>query len=195
MCRSLKITGVSSLPVTLQTVKAHLRVLHNDDDSQIGELIAAGVDDFERRTGRAFSRQTGTLSLSEFPDGSIAIPRPPLVSVESITYVDSGGVQQTLSPADYVVSSVGAPGLVSPVTSLSSWPVALERAGSVVVSFTAGDPAVCSKRIRHALLLWVDLHYHKNDETTAKRIESRIESVLSGQSLRHPGLNSLTVTD
>jgi uncharacterized phiE125 gp8 family phage protein len=188
--RSLKILDVSTVPLTVATAKEYLRVLHNDDDTQIENLIAAGVEEFEQRTGRAFSAMSAELRLSEFPCGSISIPRPPLVAVSSITYTNRAGEVVTLDSSEYTVDTSHAPGLVStPV----DWPVNLERPGSIVVSFTAGDPDNCSKRILNALLLWLDLHYHDNDGPTAARLTARIDAILSDRALHAPGLQSVTV--
>lgn len=204
--RTLTVLTVGTLPIDLATAKTRLRVRHADDDSTITAMIAAGVEEFEQRTGRAFSRITAKFGLSQFPvsqtacnarlsdTNSIAIPRPPLISVESITYLDSAGVVQTLSPSAYVVSTAGAPAMISLAPGYS-WPVALVRPNSILISFTAGDPANASPRIRDALLLWLDLQYHEQEPATAARIQARIDSILMNKSLRHPGLESMTVTN
>lgn len=204
--RTLTVLSVGTLPIDLATAKNRLRIRHSDDDSTIAAMIAAGVEEFEQRTGRAFSRITAKFGLSQFPGpqnacqtrlasrDAIAIPRPPLISVESITYLDSDGVMQTLSPSTYVVSTAGAPAMISLAPGYS-WPIALVRHDSIVISFTAGDPANISPRIRDALLLWLDLQYHEQNEVTAARIQSRIDSILMNKSLRHSGLESMTVTN
>lgn len=189
--KSLKISGVGAMPISLAAAKAHLRVLHEDDDAVITNLILAAVDEFEQRTGRAFSAITAQLRLSEFPDDAIAIPRPPLQAVSSITYTTSAGVV-TMPAGDYVVDATHSPGLI---THVSTWPAAIDRPGSIVISFTAGNPAACSARIKNAILLWLDLHYHEQKEDTARRTKERIDGILSDRSIHHPDLAGLTVQD
>lgn len=191
MLRSLKIVTVGTLPITLATAKAHLRILHDDDDAQITNLIAAGVEEFEQRTGRAFCAITAQLRMNEFPAEAIAIPRPPLQAVSSITYTTAAGVV-TLAAETYTVDATHSPGLITPIT---SWPTAIDRPGSIVVSFTAGNPAACSARIKNALLLWLDLHYHDNKDDTARRISSRIDAILADRCIHAPDLSGLTVQD
>ena len=191
MLRSLKIVTVGTLPITLATAKAHLRILHDDDDAQITNLIVAGVEEFEQRTGRAFSAITAQLRMNEFPAEAIAIPRPPLQAVSSITYTTAAGVV-TLAADNYTVDATHSPGLITPTT---SWPTAIDRPGSIVVSFTAGNPAACSARIKNALLLWLDLHYHDSKDDTARRISSRIDAILADRCIHAPDLSGLTVQD
>jgi uncharacterized phiE125 gp8 family phage protein len=181
---------VGTLPVSLATAKAHLRVLHNDDDTQIGNLIAAGVEELEQKTGRAFSAISAQLSLSEFPDGPIAIPRPPLVAVSSITYATSAG-SVTLPAGDYTVDASHTPGLITPRI---SWPsTAIDRPGSIVVSFTAGDPANCSRRVQNALLVWLDMNYHEFPWLESRRMAERIAAVVDGVTLHYSDFAGLTV--
>lgn len=189
--QSLKITNVGTLPLTLAEAKAHLRVLHTDDDAQISALIAAAVDEFEQRTGRAFSAITAQLRLNQFPEYEIAIPRPPLQAVSSITYTTAAGVV-TLAAEAYSVDATHSPGLITPT---NGWPAAIDRPGSIVVSFTGGNPAGCSARIKNALLLWLDLHYHEQKEDTARRMTERIDGILSDRSIHYPALAGLTVQD
>ena len=195
MVASLKITNVDTLPLTLQVVKNHLRVLHDDHDVLINDLIAAGCEEFDQTTGRAFASQTCEFRADCFPDGTdpLWLPRPPVVSVESVEYYDSAGTLTELDVADYLVDTHTSPARIVPT---ESWPISADRPGAVIVSYTAGNPASAPKRITNALLLWVDLHYHANHlEPTAARIQRRIEAVLREKSLRHDGLRCVTVTD
>jgi len=129
-------------PLTLDEVKAHLRVDHTDDDSLIQLYITAArtyVDGPEGFLGRAVVTQTWELVLDAFPDVEIKIPLPPLQTVDSIKYDDPAGNEQAVSTANYYVDNVSEPGWVVPVSGIS-WPTPLDAINSVRVRFTAGYP-------------------------------------------------------
>lgn len=101
-----------ALPVHLNDVKNHLKqdVDLTADDALITAQILAAVDVIETATGanvrrhRVILASTFELKLCAFPGGGvIEIPRTPLVSVSSITYVDTAGDAQTLATTAYSV--------------------------------------------------------------------------------------------
>src|ERR1035441_1232289 len=70
----------------------------------------------------------GVLQLNA---GVITLPRAPVVSVQSIIYLDGTGVQQTLDLTKYVVTT-GAPGRIAPVFG-QIWPVTLPQVAAVSI--------------------------------------------------------------
>lgn len=100
------ISQTGSEPVDLSDVKAQLRVDHTDEDNYLTKLITKARAVIEKETGRALRRQVWDLYLDEFPsDGCpIILPKPPLVSVDFIKYVDDNGSLQTLSTSIYQVA-------------------------------------------------------------------------------------------
>jgi hypothetical protein len=79
--------------------------------------------------------------LTAVPQGKtgyeIFLPKPPLVTVNSIKYIDQNGVQQTLATDQYLVDTVSEPGRVTPAYG-TSWPSTREQANAVEVSFNCG---------------------------------------------------------
>ena len=69
--------------------------------------------------------------------GVIRLPRPPLQSVSSITYLDVTGVQQTLDPSLYLVDVASDPGRVTPSFE-QLWPFTRAQISAVSIHFTAG---------------------------------------------------------
>lgn len=109
------------------------------DDPYIAGVIQSARELVERDTGRALLTQEWTLTLDAFPcDGeAIRIPRPPLQTVDAITYVDENGDTQTVPSDDYVVDTSGVVATIT-LDPEASWPSTLDQRGAVTVEFTAG---------------------------------------------------------
>jgi len=155
------VTSPSQVVVPLDDMKKHLNVDHTDDDTYIAALTAAvtqHLDGRDGRLGRALVSQTWDYALDNFCcagsyygssrtyfDGSfrglprIEIPLAPLLSVESVKYYDTGGIQQTLDPTNYSVIGIGGASLGCVVLNSGvSWPAISVRPESVVLRFSAG---------------------------------------------------------
>jgi hypothetical protein len=103
----------------------------------------------------------GVLALNS---GIITFPRAPVVSVQSVVYLDANGVTQTWSPSNYVVTP-GAPGRMSP-TFGTIWPVTLPVIGAVSIQFTAGygpDGTTVVESDQQAVLMYLG-HLWENRE-------------------------------
>src|SRR5690606_5862993 len=97
----VQVSKTATLPVALADVKQHLRVEIAQDDDYITSLINAAVEYIEQETGRDFFGRTWDLVLPGFPRGKIELPRPPLLSVDSVTYHDTANASQTLDSSEY----------------------------------------------------------------------------------------------
>lgn len=96
-----EVTAPTTEPVSLVEAKAHLRVDVADDDTLITALIVAARQTAETYTHRAIPAQTWDLKLDSFfdrdyyADGAIWLPKPPVSSITSVTYLDGAGASQT----------------------------------------------------------------------------------------------------
>ncbi len=129
-------TAPDDEPVSLAEAKLHLRVDMTDDDDLITGLITAAREWSEGYQNRAYITQTITLTLDEFPE-TFELPQAPLISVTSIKYIDTAGVQQTLSTDVYDVDTESEPGRVALAYS-QCWPTIRGDINSVEVIFQAG---------------------------------------------------------
>ncbi len=129
-------------PLHIDPVILHLRLPTRDEDSLVNDLIATARQECEEYTRRQLLAATWELKLDSFPgnNGAIELPRPPLVSVASITYKDTAGATQTLSAASYVVDNVSEPGRVSPAYGYY-WPSVYGEANAVTITYVAGHAA------------------------------------------------------
>jgi len=130
-----------STAVSLDEAKRQLRVLTSDEDMAIGEYLDAAIafcDGREGVLGRALITQSWEWRIHDFPAGGvIRLPLPPLQSVESIKYLDTGGVEQTLSTDIYNVESSTRDGVVWRAYS-KTWPSVRNVPYAVRIAFTAG---------------------------------------------------------
>lgn len=137
MARLELLTAPAADPVTLAETKLRLRVDSAADDAGLARLITAATRHVEQLTRRALVTQSWALVLDAFPCGSIRVPLPPLVSVESVSYVDADGVTQTLDPSAYLVDRFGMLGQIHCAYGLD-WPTTRAQPMAVRVEFTAG---------------------------------------------------------
>ena len=123
-------------PVTTLDVKTMLPLTGTDFDTRIDLLIPALRLQAEQITNRSLALSTWQIKLDSFPD-EIRLLWPPIVSITSITYVDTAGVTQTLASSAYVLDSHSEPGWVIPATD-TEWPDTYDTANAVTVNYTAG---------------------------------------------------------
>jgi uncharacterized phiE125 gp8 family phage protein len=146
----------------------HLRAPGGDaEDAYIESLIVTSLRMAERITRRSLYPTTWALTLERFPAGAIAIPRPPLQSVVSITYIDTDGIEQTLDPARYQVRAAQGPlaarGRILPAYG-ETWPATRCQMDAVTVTFVAGYAQV-PEDITHARLLIIGELYKQRSES------------------------------
>ena len=127
----------SAEPLSLAEAKLHLRVDADitEEDGLIAALIVTARQQAEHRTGRALVSQQWRLGLDQFPDDSLELPKPKLVSVQSVTYLDSNGTRQTLAGGDYEVITDELVGRLVPAFG-KSWPACRLFPGSVQLIFS-----------------------------------------------------------
>jgi len=153
-------------PVSVEELKMHLRVTHAEDDAYIREAATAAREWCERYTGQQFIAATYTLKMDEFPCGPIYLPRPPLSSVTSVSYVDSDGDSQTLATSKYDVDDSDGERVGSIAEAYNEyWPSTRDEVNSVTVVYVAGygtGPSDVPSGIRHAIKLIVtDMYYNR----------------------------------
>lgn len=181
--------------VGLDEMKAHLRVDHTDDDQLIELYTQAATDRLDGIngiTGRAFRPQRFRLSSPSF--GCMALPFPPLISVDAISYLDSNGDELSFAQAgNWRVIGVGNPQGGGVVLEYGvEWPSLLATGDpdKVRVTFTAGYYAVSSPEndrvppvIRHAIKLMVaDWYDHRPSSvigTTAAPTPHGVEMLIA----------------
>lgn len=161
------IIGPTEEPITLAEAAAHLRVNGADDDAYIAALIISARQSAESYTRRALMAQTWELALDAF-DKVIILPRPPLISVISINYLDESGALQTLDANRYVLDDYSAPAKLTPATG-TAWPTTRCRANAVIVRYVAGyaSAAAVPQEIKSWMLLRIGMLYENRESVIA----------------------------
>ena len=138
----------------------------NAEDTLLSDLITVARDYCEQVTHRALATQTLELSLNEFPDGNIRLPRPPLVTVTSIYYKDSAALNTEWANTNYIVDTAIEPGEVV-LTYNNTYPSFTEYpTNAVKIIYVAGyntTTNLCPKSIKQAILL-IAAHLYENRE-------------------------------
>lgn len=183
------VTPPTNDPVTLEEVKAQLRISWADEDTYLTSLIKAATAtiDGPHGIGLALMPQTWRLSLDGFPfwyaqvggeesrlspgygGGDIAyplrqairIPLAPVSAVNSIKYTDDNGSTITVDTSKYVVDLDATPARLTPPWG-EAWPIAWWRAGGVKIEFVAGYTAVPAD-LKAAILLMIAHWYNARE--------------------------------
>jgi hypothetical protein len=180
-------------PVTLGLAADHCVIDADTENELLSVYIKAAREYAEKYTGRAFLEQTWRLSLDRFPGwmtepwrlgttsrpgfgfsysgflgpAPILLPRPRLMAVASVTYLDPSGVRQTLNPSLYAVDADAEPARILPKPG-TYWPsTAYGRSDVVQVTYTAGygdTPDTVPASVQLAILGLV-AHWYENRES------------------------------
>jgi len=154
--------------VTVAEAKAQLNITHSDDDELIDAYIDAATSWAQSYQGRKYLNETCIDYLDDWPADVIRPRWSNLVSVTSITYIDTAGVQQTWSSAQYDVDADAVPGRICPGYGYS-WPTFRGDQAGIVVTYVAGYGATkdsAPAHVRQALLLLVG-HWYANREAVS----------------------------
>lgn len=130
-------------PISLTEAKLHCKVDHTADDALFPTYIQAAREYGEGATFRAFCRQTFDFKLDEFPydGGALVLPKAPVRSITSITYLDTAGASQTWSSSLYLTDLPSGPkaqrARITPAYG-ESYPSTRDVINAVTVRFVAG---------------------------------------------------------
>lgn len=157
--------------ITLSIAKQHCRVYHSLDNDTFGTgsvgsgLITSAREMIESEIRGPIINTGYTTVFSDWPAGrELLLPRSPLVSVTSVTYVNSASATITLSAStDYMVKSFNGMGRVI-LRDTASWPGDLHAGpeGVITVVYTAGYGTTAAEvpvSLRHAQLLQIATLY------------------------------------
>ena len=140
------ITAPAEFPVTRDEMKSWLGITQTvtDHDVEIDLCLTAARDWIEKAGKLTLIKTVRRMTLDGFPDatstnerGIIEFKRSPLIAVDSIKYIDTAGVQQTLEASKYQADTRSDPGRVAPAWG-ESWPSTRDQLGTVELQYQCG---------------------------------------------------------
>ena len=156
-----RVTEPAAWLVTPVLAETYLRITVGSEDTLVQHLLEVATAYAEDYTRRALLTQQwqATIDNGALPaDGVIDLPRPPLQSVESITYLDDDGASQTLSTSNYTVDIKSEPGRIY----FQDMPSIKATLNALTINYTAGygDAGTdVPRRIQQAVLLMINHFY------------------------------------
>jgi uncharacterized phiE125 gp8 family phage protein len=168
-------------PVSLAEVKDQLGINDTRSDGLLSRRIAEARQWAESYTGRAFLQQTREIRWDCFVQRHEC---PSALTVVSVKYIDTNGVEQTVSSSDYTLDTYAFIPFVQSAYGVS-WPSPRHQRNAVRIQFTAGYgdtvesvPAL----IKEALVLlvghWTNFQPQGESGITPTRIPFAVRDML-----------------
>jgi uncharacterized phiE125 gp8 family phage protein len=170
------ITAPATEPVTLAEAKLQLKVETADtaDDNLITSLITAARMVAEEYTWRPLITQTWELRLDQFDEAEYKL-KTPAISITSVKYIDTNGVEQTLSSGTYQLLTGSEPHRVA-LNYGECWPVVRGDYDGCKIRFSCGYGAAAAvpASIKQAILMMIGHWYENRQDVIAGRTATEI---------------------
>jgi uncharacterized phiE125 gp8 family phage protein len=161
--------GPTTEPVTLAEAKAQLRLTsyETSEDTYIEGLIPVCRAWCEAFANRAYCTQTVVARYTGFGH-KMVLPLNPVISITSITYIDSNGDTHTVDASNYNLDNYSDPAFIYPDYNYT-WPTPRQDYNCVTVTYQAGYDADPSDTddvpypVKQAIKMLVG-HYYNNRE-------------------------------
>lgn len=145
--------------------------VNTTEDPVLVGMLAAARESVEEYLQRALITRTLRYTIDRFPSCDILpLPRPNLLTVTSVQYIDTNGDTQTMSSSDYTVDVATLPGRIV-LDWDASWPSPRDQRNAVIVNYTAGYGASRSaipSPIKAAIKMMIgDLFEHREGEDSS----------------------------
>jgi uncharacterized phiE125 gp8 family phage protein len=167
-----RIAAATNWPVSLEEVKEHLEVEHDERDRLIEGYIRSAVQYVEREIEQVLVPTDFEQRSDCWTYPYIVFETGPVRGIDSVTYLDEDGAEQTVDAANYEWERT-ALGAHFWLADDFTQPVVLDRPGSIRIRFSAGyndpdatpgdDDFIVPEQAKQAILLLVG-HWWANRE-------------------------------
>ena len=154
-------TGPAAVAVTAEDVREHSRIDSHEEDPVLTTLTTAAQSAAEEYCWSKFITQTFDQYFDSFAD-MLVLQFPPAGTVAYVHYIDTDGVEQTLSTDVWEQGEVDGVGVVRRKFN-QSWPTDVRaHPDSVIVRFTCGygDASNVPQPIKQAIEIHA-AHYYE----------------------------------
>jgi uncharacterized phiE125 gp8 family phage protein len=125
-------------PVTVDEVKLHTHISHSVEDALILGWIRTGRELAENYQRRSYYYQEWEMIFDSFPALPLSIPRPPLLSIDSLKYYGADNTEYTYDLSSLIIDVDSQPGRINHVYGYS-WPaITLRYMSGVKIRFSSG---------------------------------------------------------
>lgn len=168
-----EITAVSgSEPISLADAKAHLRVLHADDDAYITALIAAARMTLERKYRRTIRPQSITAFFDVIETSGaldyMTLPQGPVTAITDVQYRSAASSWAVWDSAKYEVFYDNEYCLIQPAPGQALPAYHYVDGGPVIKCRYSAGYAAAPSDIQHAVKLLVGHYYEQRAPTTSQ---------------------------
>lgn len=178
-------TAPTTPVITTAEAKTHLRIdsSFTADDTYIDALVSAATQSAENYLNMKIMEQTWQLFLDCFPSYiDLMTSNPRALVVNSIKYLDTKNISQTLDSSNYVVDDKIKPSRVYKSVD-GSFPDTYESPNAVTVEFTLGYSSAndVPNAIKQAILLLVGSMYENRmsvSDRSYKEVPQTVEFLL-----------------
>ena len=138
MTKPKRTTDPTVEPVSNTEFEAEVVISEGWDSDRVTDKIKAAREQVETDTDQSFITQSWTLTLDKWPKYNVIhLPKGPVQSITSISYLDADGDSQVLVITDdFTLANNAADATISPV---ESWPTTLTTRREVItIVFVTG---------------------------------------------------------
>lgn len=178
------ISAAESKPVSLDDLKKHCRVDHNDDNDVLGVYLDAASAFVADRTSLVLQPSTFRIERSSWWSGCLNILVAPVREIVAVKYRAVAGDEQTVDEAVYRWRRTASGAVLEFVNGFSAPSVQDERFDAVTVEVRAGfddpdttgsgdDPElILPPQVKQAILLTGGAWYETREAVTATEMKA-----------------------
>ena len=161
---TVRLTSPQNLGVSVAEAKQHLRIAASDveQDTLIQTLLESAIEKVQRDTGKQLITVAFRQEGQTFEDAG-ELHYGPAVSVTSVKYIDTDGVENTLDPSVYVFD---AGRQKVKLAFGQEWPEVADYDSAVKIEYTAGygnDSDCVPRLLKSAVLLMTAQNFFEPD--------------------------------